>query len=75
MRKYRSPACRAVGLAQGQVVKVAVDELGISVSGVNPLAESVVLEGVCYHPSGNLMVHPDSLLSRSGAQVRIRRPA
>ena len=69
---HRSLSARVAGLRAGQVVRIRETSDGIEVSGCNPVAEQIVMDGLQYTASGRLMVRPDSLAVRSGAQFRIR---
>jgi hypothetical protein len=71
--RYRSLNAQVAGLQVGQVVRVSQGPDGIEVSGVNPVAEQVVHDALCYDAAGRLRVRPDSLVAKSGVQVRIAR--
>lgn len=69
---YRSLRAKALGIRQGQVIRVQMTDTGLDVSGVNPGQRDLVVDSVGYDSVGRLRVRPGSDLQRTGATVRLR---
>jgi hypothetical protein len=75
MSHTHSLSARALGLRPSQVVKVTPNSgLDFDISGCNPTAARAVRNSLCYDARGRLRIRPDSLVARSGAQIRLLQP-
>jgi hypothetical protein len=71
MLKYRSLNAKAAHLQASRVIRVSIGPDGIEVSGCDPIAEQVMHDSLVYDARGRLRIHPESLVAKSGVQVRI----